>query len=300
MTKAQHGVYAAAITPMREDGTPDLDKLVQYSQRIISEGLTGVAPAGTTGEGNSLPSKSRLEMPAKFADAGIASDRVIFGTGACATDDAVALTRACVDAGYTNVLVLPPFYLKNVPEDGLFAYYARLIERVASNDLRVYLYHFPQMSMTPIPVTLIARLKEAFGPVIAGLKDSSGDYEGSLKFVQAADDFDVFPSNEGVLLQGQQDGCAGVISATVNAAPDLAGRTLTEKTADLQENLLNLRKLISAFPLSAALKQIEAWKSSDDSWLGVYPPLVELTAAQKTELRDQLAQFENQTGVKVL
>jgi len=289
--KARKGVYAAAITPVASNGRPDTNKLIAYCQRLMSEGLDGVAPTGTTGEGNSLPFDWRLALPGAFAEAGLSPDRVIFGTGSCAADDAVTLTKAGVEAGYVNALVLPPFYLKNVSDDGLFAYYARLIEGVGSDALRIYLYHFPQMSQTPISIPLIQRLKAEFGPVIAGLKDSSGDYAGSLAFASAADDFDVFPSNEGVMVDALAKGCGGVISATTNASARLARRTLeasgTEQEA-LQHHLNAVRQVIAKYPLSAAIKQIEAWKSGDETWCPVFPPLVALTQTQKSDLRRDL------------
>ena len=298
--KARRGVYAAAITPVAADGRPDTAKLIAYCNRLIAEGLDGIAPTGTTGEGNSLPFDWRLALPSAFAEAGLPPDRVIFGTGACAADDAVALTKAGVDAGYANALVLPPFYLKGVSDDGLFRYYARLVEGVGSDTLRIYLYHFPQMSQTPISIPLIERLKAEFGPVIAGLKDSSGDYAGSLAFASAAEDFDVFPSNEGVLVDAMRNGCGGVISATTNASARLARRTLEAggTTRDrLQDDLNKVRQAIAKYPLSAAIKQIEAWKSGDDSWTRVFAPLVELTDAQKASLRRDLAAFPADAGI---
>ena len=298
--KARHGVYAAAITPVGADGRPDTPKLIAYCQRLIGEGLDGVAPTGTTGEGNSLPYDWRLELPGHCAEAKIPPDRVIFGTGSCAADDAVALTKAGVDAGYPNALVLPPFYLKGVSDEGLFAYYARLIEGVGTDALRIYLYHFPQMSQTPISMPLIERLKEAFGPIIAGLKDSSGNYSGTLDFANAVDDFDVFPSNEGVLIDALNRRCAGVISATTNASASLARQTLEASGAeqDLLQDLLNqVRQTIAKYPLSAAIKQIEAWKSGDAAWTAVFPPLVELTASQKADLRRELEALPAAAGV---
>jgi len=299
MSKARNGVYAAAVTPVAADGTVDIPKLVNYCKRLIDEGLDGVAPAGTTGEGNSLPTASRLALPGAFAEAGFAGDQVIFGTGSCAADDAVELTRACVDAGFPNVLVLPPYYLKNVPDKGLFAYYARLIEQVGSSDLRIYLYHFPQMSMTPISIPLIQELKAEFGPVIAGLKDSSGDYEGTLAFAGAAADFDVFPSNEGVLRDALKNGCGGVISATTNASTGLARATIDAVGGDAeayQRALAAVRQTISKYPLSAALKQIEAWKSGDDSWCATFAPLVPLSTEQAQALFDDLKALESEAG----
>lgn len=298
--KARKGAYAAAITPVGSDGRPDTAKLIAYCKRLIDEGLDGVAPAGTTGEGNSLPFDWRVTLPEAFAKAGLAPDRVIFGTGACAADDAIALTKAGVDAGYVNALVLPPFYLKNVSDDGLYAYYARLIEGVGSDALRVYLYHFPQMSQTPISVPLVQRLKADFGPVIAGLKDSSGAYAGTLDFAAAAEDFDVFPSNEGVLVDALERGCAGVISATTNCSAGLVRRTLAAQGQEQQrlQGLLNdVRQAIARFPLSAAIKQIEAWRICDDSWRAVFPPLVELSGEQQADLRRAIEALPSECGV---
>lgn len=298
--KARKGVYAAAITPVGGDGRPDTGKFVRYCQHLISDGLDGVAPTGTTGEGNSLPFDWRCALPQVFAEAGVDATRVIFGTGACAADDAVTLTRSGVDAGYYNALVLPPFYLKNVSDEGLYAYYARLIEGVGSDALRIYLYHFPQMSQTPISIPLIQRLKASFGPIVAGLKDSSADYDGSLAFAAAAEDFDVFPSNEGVLIDGVSKGCAGVISATTNCSAGLVRRTLNaqgDEQNHLQECLTALRVAISKYPLSAAIKQVEAWRSGDTSWTKVLPPLVELSADQQTALRADLAALPAQCAM---
>ena len=293
MPKAAKGVYAAAITPRTSDGSVDLEKLATYCQALVADGLTGVAPAGTTGEGNSLPMTDRLALPAVLADAGLPKDRVILGTGACAVEDAVRLTKASCDAGFKSVLVLPPFYFKNASVDGLYAYYAQLIERVGDTDLRVYLYHFPAMSATPIPIPLIARLKTDFGAVIAGLKDSSGDYQGTLNFVKAVDDFDVYPSTEAMLTQGPKDGCAGVISATVNANPKLVRHVLATGDALGQTALSELRNIIAQFPLSAALKQIQFWKSDDPNWIDTFAPLTPLNTDQSVNLRKALADFED-------
>lgn len=299
-SKAKKGVYSAAITPVGPDGRPDTQKLISYCKRIMSEGLTGVAPTGTTSEGNSLPFDWRLELPVAFAEAGIPTDRVIIGAGSSAADDAAALTRAGLEAGYNNALVLPPFYYKNPSDEGLFASYARLIEQVGSDSLRVYLYHFPAMSAVPISIPLIQRLKEEFGPIIAGLKDSSGDYEGSLAFVGAADDFDVFPSNEGVLVDAMAKGCGGIISATTQVSTFLSRRTLDttgEEQARLQGLLNDVRQVIAQYPLMAAVKQIEAWKTGDDSWAELFPPLVKLTDEQKNTLRAELEALPEECGI---
>lgn len=294
MSKSRKGVYAAAITPLDANGYPDGAKLATYCRHLIDEGLDGVAPLGTTGEGNSMPMRFRLDVPGIFAQAGFASDQVLFGTGASALGDAIALTKASLDAGFPSVLVLPPFYYKNPSDEGLYAYYSGLIEGVGDDRLRVYLYHFPQMSMTPISIGLIQRLKAKFGLQIAGLKDSSGDFAGSLAYVDAIEDFEVFPSNEGVLLEAMAKGCGGVISATTNVAPALVRKALSassSKAVELQAQLVAIRQAVSKHSLMAAIKQIEAWRSGDDSWLRLAPPLTQLSTDQIAILKTDLGKI---------
>lgn len=294
MTKARRGIYAAAISPFDGAGRLQTDRLIAYCQHLLSDGgCDGVAPTGTTGEGTSVAMADRLALPAAFAAAGIETDRVIFGTGAPALPDCVALTRAACEAGYVNALVLPPYYYKGPSDDGLFAFYARLIEQVGRDDLRIFLYHFPQMSQVPFSTDLVLRLRAEFGPVIAGLKDSSGDFEQSRGFIEATggveSDFDVYPSSEAFLWQGLSIGAAGIISGSTNVTAPLvqAARQAAEGAAReaAMERVRRARATAAKYPLMAAMKTLEAWRSGDEAWLRMQPPLVPLGEAQKTALK---------------
>lgn len=293
MSKAKRGIYAAAVSPFREDGTLHVQKLVAYCQHLITAGgCDGVAPTGTTGEGNSISHRERMTLPAAFADAGFDPSRVIFGTGSCATQDAVDLTSAAMSAGFVNVLALPPFYYKDPSDEGLYAYFSRLVEMVGDDRLRVYLYHFPQMSMTPIPVDVVVRLKQAFGPLIAGLKDSSGDLSQSLAFADATGGvdagFDVYPSSEAFLFDGLAGGCAGIISGSTNAFGTYSRAAMASAEgpdSDAFALVKAARAVASKYPLMAAMKQMEAWRSGDDSWIRMAPPLVPLSAEQMARLK---------------
>ena len=296
MTKARRGIYAAAVSPFRADGSLDAPKLIAYCRHLLGAGgCDGVAPTGTTGEGNSIAIADRLALPAAFAEAGIAPDRVVFGTGTCAVGDTVALTRACLAAGYPNVLVLPPFYYKGVSDEGLYSAFAHLIEAVADARLRVYLYHFPQMSQTPFSVDLVTRLKRDFGPQIAGLKDSSGDFSQSKAFADAtggvAGDFDVYPSNEAMIFDALEAGCAGIISGSTNAfAPRVQAARAAEGSARdaALDAVKRARAMASKYPLMSAMKQIEAWRSGDQEWTRMAPPLVPLKPEQQAALKADL------------
>ena len=291
MSKAIRGIYAAAVSPFRSDGSLDTAKLVAYCQHLITDGgCDGVAPTGTTGEGNSISFRQKLELAGAFADAGFDPNRAIFGTGACATQDAIDLSKAALDAGFPNVLVLPPFYYKKPSDEGLYRYFAQLIETIGDDRLRVYLYHFPQMSATPIPVDVAVRLKKDFGAVVAGLKDSSGDMSQALAFASATGgvdaDFDVYPSSESFLFEGLDGGCAGIISGSTNAFANYvqAGRKDGRDSAAF-DLVKSARATASKYPLMAAMKQMEAWRSGDDSWTKMAPPLVSLSEDQKASLK---------------
>ena len=300
MTKARRGIYAAAVSPFTDSGALDVAKLVAYCQYLIADGgCDGVAPTGTTGEGNSISLSDRMAIPAALAKAGVAADRVILGTGNCATGDAVMMSKNSLANGYNNVLVLPPFYYKNPSDEGLYAYFSGLIEQVNSNDLRVYLYHFPQMSAVPLSTDLVVRLRAAFGEIVAGVKDSSGDFEQSRAFAVATGGvdagFDVYPSSEAMYYDGIKAGCAGIISGSTNifarkvqAAIKAAGGADSPEFAAIKA----ARALAGKYPLMAAMKRAEAWRSGDDSWLRMAPPLVPLTPEQESALRADLDALE--------
>ena len=293
MSKAVRGIYAAAVSPFREDGSLDTDKLVSYCRYLLSDGgCDGVAPTGTTGEGNSIALNDKLALPKAFAAAGIGAERVIFGTGACSTADAILLSRNAVEHGFHNVLVLPPFYYKSPSDEGLYRYFAQLIEGVGHDTLRVYLYHFPQMSAVPFSTDLVVRLKQEFGPIIAGLKDSSGDFEQSRAFAKATGgieaDFDVYPSSEVMYFDGKAAGCAGIISGSTNAFAGKVQAAIKAGGGPEFEAVKAARATAGKYPLMAAMKQIEAWRSGDDNWLRMAPPLVPLSKDQRKALRADL------------
>ena len=200
---------------------PDLKGFVAHARWLLANGCDGLAPLGTTGEANSLSLGQRMkiiEMVATELPAG----KCIIGAGACALADAVHLTREIVRMGAAGALILPPFYYKSPGEDGLYGFFSEVIERVGDARLRLYLYHFPQLSAVPITLTLIERLKKTHGDAIAGLKDSGGDWNYSDALLKALPGFGVFSGSEQYLLNNLRAGGVGTISASVNVTAPLA------------------------------------------------------------------------------
>jgi len=281
------GVYAAAVTPLTADLEPDLKAFVGHCRWLMDNGCDGLAPLGTTGEANSFSGDQKLRILEALALSGLPVGRMIVGTGASALADTVSLTRRARAMGFGGVLVIPPFFYKNPSEDGLFAWYSEVIERIGDPDLPLFLYHFPQMSAVPITIALIARLKDRFGAVIAGLKDSSGDWNNTAAILKAFPGFGVFSGTEQYLVDNLRAGGSGCISATVNATAPHAGRVYANWQGDvsgLQAETTEARLALQKFPLVGALKEIKAVATGDAAWRRCMPPLTSLSREQADAL----------------
>jgi 4-hydroxy-tetrahydrodipicolinate synthase len=294
--KPPSGVFAASLTPMNADLSPDIGRTVAHAQWLLANGCDGVAPLGTTGEANSLSVAERLAILDAFAAAGITGRRMIAGVGCCAIPDTVTLTRKALEIGAGGVLMLPPFYYKGPSEDGLFRAYAETIERIADDRLRVYLYNFPQQVGFELPISLMKRLTEAFPGVVVGSKDSSGDWPRMERTLATIPGFRLLPGSEEFLLAGLRKGGVGCISATVNiTAPNAqavhAGWQGPDANA-LQAHLTRLRKAFDGTPAIAAMKAYLAHQTGDAGWAHVRPPFLELAAADIAGVIAKLAAAE--------
>ncbi len=216
------------------------------------------------------------------------------GTGCSALTDTVRLTAHATKLGCAGVLMLPPFYYKGVSDEGLFRSFAEVIERVGESRLRIYLYNIPPVSQVAITVPLIERLLKAYPDTVAGVKDSSGDWDNTRSYLDnfAAEGFDVFPGSETFLLQCMRQGGAGCISATANVNPGPIARlfaTWQSADADTQQLRLNeVRNIFAKYPMIPALKAAIAHYSRDGAWGNLRPPLVELTREQVDSLISEL------------
>ncbi len=286
------GLLSPVLTPYGEDLNPDAGRLVAHSRWLLAQNCD-LAPFGTTSEGNSLSAGEKIELMEKLVAAGIDPARMMPGTGCCAISDTAAITRKAVELGCGGVLMLPPFYYKGVSDDGLFAAYAEVIQRVGSDDLRLYLYHIPQMSQTPISLGLIERLTKAYPETVVGIKDSSGDWANTKAMLDAGfDDFRVFVGSENFLLANMRHGGAGCISATANVNPAAIRRlyeTWQENDAEDQQKALDeLRAVFTGYAAIPALKAGVAHYSGDAGWTKVRPPLVATSAEDTNEMIGKL------------
>jgi 4-hydroxy-tetrahydrodipicolinate synthase len=293
MPNRLRGVLAPVLTPFDRHLEPDACRFVAHCRWLIDQGA-GLAIFGTNSEAASLSVDERLRLTDAVLESGAPASRMMPGTGACSIQDAVTLTRHAVNHGAAGVLMLPPFFYKGISEDGLFAYYAEVIERVADPRLAVYLYHIPQLTQVPITLSLIERLLARYPGVVAGAKDSSGDWSNSKAMIDAfaAGGFDVFPASESFLSRALPIGAAGCISATVNVNPGgiqalFQGWDGPQGKA-LQEAADTVRSIFQSVPMIPAMKRTVAEFSGHDDWTLVRPPLTVLDEVNADAVRGAL------------
>jgi len=287
----QGGVFAAVLTPMDEDLAPDHAAFSAHCHRLLAAGCHGLSVFGTTGEANSLSVEERLAALEALLEGGVPANVLLPGTGSCALTDTVLLSRAALGAGTAGVLVLPPFYYKGVGDDGLFRFFAEVIERIGDDRLRLYLYHIPQMTGIQLGLPLISRLLDAYPGKIAGTKDSSGDGERIETLCREFPDFSVLAGTETLLLETLRNGGNGCISATVNVTSRLARQVYDAHAAGrddearaLQQRLSGFRASIETYPVIPALKILMAELTGDEEWRNLRPPLSGLDDEQEKEL----------------
>lgn len=293
MSNRFSGVLAPVITPFTNSLAVDTPRLIKHCQWLLSQQV-GLAVFGTNSEANSLGTAEKLDLLDQLVDAGIDPARMMPGTGSCALTDAVSLTAHATKLGCPGALMLPPFYYKGVSDDGLFRFFAEVIERVGSDQLQIYLYHIPPISQVGISIALIERLLSRYPDSIAGIKDSSGDWNNTAALnSQGWENFRVFCGSEGFLRQNMLAGGAGCISATANVNPaaihQLYEKYNTSSGEELQEQLNQVRQIFQSLPMIPALKAATAHFSNDPEWLRVRPPVTELTDTQLQQLQSAMA-----------
>jgi 4-hydroxy-tetrahydrodipicolinate synthase len=275
------GVIAAVATAVDDHGEPDIARSTALAKFLLANGCDGLNVLGSTGEATSYSLEQRKRVMTAYRDNGVPLDRLMVGTGASATADAVALTRHAAELGFAGALVLPPFYYKGMPDDGLAAYIAAVVEATAAKPIPIYLYHYPQLSGVPWHVKLVKRLIDTHGSRIVGLKDSSGDMAYAREAAALSKSFSVFPSTEAVLLEARAGAFAGCISATANLNADLCARAWRAGDAAALEQAVTIRKLFDGKQLVSGVKALLAHIHHDQAWGRVQPPLSAFAAADR-------------------
>lgn len=282
------GVLVPVVTPFDAKLRPDAGRFTRLCRHLLDEGADGLAVFGTTSEANSMSAAERMALLEWLVEKGIPAGRLMPGTGACSLTEAAQLARHAVEHGCGGVLMLPPFYYKGVSDDGLFAFFSEVIQRVGSGDLRIYLYHIPPVAQVGFGHGLIERLVKAYPDTVVGIKDSSGDWSNTKAMLDRFPGFDVFAGSEVFLLDTLRAGGAGCITATGSIhLREIRKVYETWQTAEadaLQAHATAIRKTIQDYPTIPAVKWILAHYNEDPEWTRVRPPLRDLDPSRGAEL----------------
>src|SRR6201987_4726521 len=276
-----HGVIAAIATAVDPRGEPDCARSIALARVLLANGCDGLNVLGTTGEATSFSLDQRRRGMNAYAESGLRLDGRMVGTGAAALADAIALTRHAAELGFAGALVLPPFYYKGVPDDGLVAAIEAILSATAARPIPLYLYHFPAQSGVHWRVALVRRLVATFGERIVGLKDSSGDMAYAREAAAIASGFRLFPSTEAALPEARSGPFAGCISATANLNADLCARAYRSVDSTALSEAVAIRKLFDGKPLVPGIKALLAHIHGDPQWARVQPPLSGYPAADR-------------------
>ena len=277
------GVNAAVLTAMRQDLSIDLDRMTAHAKWLLANGCNGLGVLGTTGEANSVGVSERVEVMEGLVARGIPAATMMPGTGTTAIPDTVMLTRKAEALGCRGALLLPPFFYKNPSDDGLFAYFSEVIQRVGG-DIKIYLYHFPAQSAVPFGLDLIGRLLKAYPGKVKGIKDSSGDFANTRAYADhfAKDGFEVYCGDDGALRDLLQVGGAGCITAAANVGCSVSATVYANWNNDAgaaaQTQLGAIRKAVVSAPLIPGLKALVARNTGNADWTYQRPPHVPLAA----------------------
>jgi 4-hydroxy-tetrahydrodipicolinate synthase len=283
------GVWAASLTPLQADLSPDADRLVAHVDRLFSDGCDGIVLFGTTGEATSFSVPERIALLGRLVAEGVDPGRIIVGVGCAAAVDTVALSKSAQGHGVAGVLMLPPFYYKAVTDEDLAEAFGWIFGQLGNDAPPVLLYNIPQVSGVAVSAELAERLMNRYPVVVRGVKDSSGDLESLRAFLAAMPGAAVFAGTELLLVPGLDEGAVGTISAAANVnAGNIRTAFESRDPADI-ELLDRHREAMSAHPLIPALKSVVAARLDDPGWRRVRPPLRKLAASQGADLAAAIA-----------
>jgi 4-hydroxy-tetrahydrodipicolinate synthase len=291
------GIWPALLTPLTPSLAVDTSLLGSHARRLLEAGCAGVTLFGTTGEGPSFSLAERMAALKALVDSGIPASQIIVHTSCAALPETVALTAHATSLGVRACLVLPPFFLKGVPDQGVLDAYRWIIDQVADPSLQLLLYHIPQVSGVGLSLWTISELVSLYPQTVVGIKDSGCDRVFSVGLANALmPPLQVWVGNELDLQTLSGLGSRGAISGVANIFPRLVARLVdqpqgSEAAADL-ERVQAFLNVIGGYGMTAAFKGVMSVLDSAPGWRRVRPPLVALSDSEFERLQSQWTEFQ--------
>jgi 4-hydroxy-tetrahydrodipicolinate synthase len=276
------GLSVALATPFEISGEIAVDTMITQAKQSLAAGCSSVTLFGTTGEGSSIGTQERERILGAFLDAGIEPRKIVMGVLVDAAEDAAAQAGYALSRGVRNILLAPPSYFKNVSDDGLFKWFSAVFVILGDKARDIIVYNIPSVTMVPLTVSLIGRLRTAFPTVVTGVKDSSGDWPFTEALLKAHGDLIILIGDERHLAKGVRLGGQGAISGMANFLPAEVKLMAEEGRDDarVEDFVAELLK----YPVTPAVKVMVARQTSDDVWLAVRPPLISISGEGQERL----------------
>jgi 4-hydroxy-tetrahydrodipicolinate synthase len=282
MLTQKFGLSVALATPFDSNGDIAVDAMIAQAKRSLAAGCSSVTLFGTTGEGSSIGTHERERVVAAFLDAGVEPKEIVVGVLVDAAEDAATQAGHALSRGVRNILLAPPSYFKNVSDDGLFQWFSAVFTILGDSARDIIVYNIPSVTMVPLSVSLIGRLRAAFPNVVTGVKDSSGDWPFTEALLKAHGDLVILVGDERHLAKGVRLGGQGAISGMANFVPAEV-RLMAEEGKD-DPRIEGFVEELLKYPVTAAVKAMVARLTSDEMWLAVRPPLVSISMEGQTQL----------------
>jgi 4-hydroxy-tetrahydrodipicolinate synthase len=286
-------VLSPVLTPFKADSTPDAQKLLKQCKWLAANGV-GQAIFGTNSEANSMSATQKMNTLTALIEGGLNPEHMMPGTGSTSVESTYRMTAHALSHKCAGVLMLPPFYYKDITDDGLFAYFSEVIQRMGNSALQIYIYNIPPVTKINLSLSLLERLIKEYPKTVVGMKDSSGDWEYTESVIKllAPSGFRVYAGSETFLMRTLRAGGVGCISATANVNPkaiaDLATHWRESNADGRQADLDKVRSVFAHYQMIAGMKTAVAHFSKDPEWLRVRPPLMQLSADQQAKLLSEL------------
>ena len=284
-------VLAPILTPLDADYRVIESLWCQHAHRILAEGCAGLVPFGTTGEANSLGAETRMKALESLIVSGISPEILVPGTGHCAFEESLRLTQHAANLGCPAVMLLPPFYYKDIDDEALYEWVSGFVRFLDRPKLKIWLYHIPRMSGIGFSISLLKRLKRDFPEQLDGIKDSSADPHFGAQLRANLPELRFWSGSENAMLEILSEGGAGVITALANINAPALAETARTRSAKTQEKARRFRETLSGFGFIPAMKKWLAETHKQADWQRTAPPLRPLDAERYRELHARLARL---------
>jgi 4-hydroxy-tetrahydrodipicolinate synthase len=280
--RSRFGLSCAISTPFDRAGNVDIGRLIAHAKESLSRGCDTVTLFGTTGEGASIGLKNRRGVTEAMLKALIAPRQLLSGVAAASVEDAEEQARLALDLGFAGLLLAPPSYFRGVTDDGLYAWFGTLFDRLGAKARDTLVYHIPSVTGVPLSLDLIGRLKRAFPGVVVGVKDSSGTWRNTEALLKTHSDLMILVGDERDLAKAVQMGGSGSICGVANILPELL--VDAAKFGKDDTRIGPVVEAIVARPVLAAIKALIAHYRNDPEWKRMRPPLSDLDDADAARL----------------